>query len=306
MEFAALINKMAIFVVLMLIGYLCARRGVTDANYTRTTSKLVINVFMCATILKSAFAMETAVSLATVAVGMLAMCLTIAFCFLVGFAVTRLLRIEREHAAQFELLVAVGNAMFIGVPVAESVLGPLAVFYIAMSAIPFNVLLYSYGIWLLLDRGEGVKLRFRDVLSIPLVTSLLAILIFLLKPPIPTVVRELVDTMSGATMPLSMLVIGASLGGVKLVDAFRNKKLYLASFARLLLTPILLGLLTGLLHPDPMLRMTCIIVAACPSAILVSILSIQYGKDYVFSSQGILQSTALSMLTIPLILYLFA
>lgn len=306
MELMTLVNKMIVFVVMMLVGYLCSRRGITDASYTKTTSRLVINVFMFATILKSAFATESTVRLADLLLSLLVLSLTIFFCFVVAWAAVKLLRIETEHAAQFELLIAVTNTMFIGVPVAQEILGPMAVFYISMSNIPFNVLLYSYGIWRLMDGGKGVRLHVRDVLSVPLIASLIALLLFLIKPPIPSVVRETVDAMSGATMPLSMFVIGSSLGSVNLADTFRAKKLYLASFIRLIVSPVLLALLTGLLPLDPVLRTTCIIIAACPSAVLVSVLSIQYDKDYVFTSEGVLQSTALSMLTIPLIVYLLA
>ncbi|MBQ9250665.1 MAG: AEC family transporter [Oscillospiraceae bacterium] len=305
MEFVTLIEKMAIFVVMMVVGYICSRRGVTDKAYTRTTSNLVINVFMFATILKSALSTESELRLADLAVSFLVLSLTIVFCFVVGRAATKLFRIDRDHAVLFELLIAVSNTMFIGVPVAQEILGSMSVFYISLSNIPFNVLLYSYGMWLL-KGGGSVKFNPRDLLSSPLIASVLALLIFLVKPPIPGVLRELIDAMSGATMPLSMFVIGTALGSVSLADAFRNKKLYLSSFTRLIVAPLLVALLTRLFPLDPVLRMTCIIIAACPSAVLVSVLSIQFDKDYIFASEGVLQSTALSMLTIPLIVSLLA
>ena len=141
MELLTLVNKMIIFVALMVLGYFCARKGMTDAAYTRTTSKLVINVFMVATILKSAVAAESVLGLADAALSLLLLSLTILFCFVLGWAAAKLLRVDREHAPIFELLVSVSNTMFIGVPVAQELLGPMAVFYISMSNIPFNVLL---------------------------------------------------------------------------------------------------------------------------------------------------------------------
>jgi len=305
MEFATLIEKMAIFVAMMVVGYICSRKGVTDKAYTRTTSNLVINVFMFATILKSALSAESELRLSELAVSFLVLSLTMVFCFVVGHTATKLFRIDKDHAVLFELLIAVSNTMFIGVPVAQEILGSMSVFYISLSNIPFNVLLYSYGMWLL-KGGGGVKLNPRDLLSPPLIASVLALLIFLVKPPVPGVLRELIDAMSGATMPLSMFVIGTALGSVSLADAFRNKKLYLSSLIRLIVVPLLVALLTGFFPLDPVLRMTCIIIAACPSAVLVSVLSIQFDKDYIFASEGVLQSTALSMLTIPLLVFLLA
>ncbi len=304
MEITALIHKMTVFVVLMVIGYVCARRGYTDASFTKTTSKLVVNIFMAATILKSVFAIRTDMGFRELSGALLMLSLTMLFCFLVGAVVTRLLRIDREHEAPFELLCSLGNTMFIGLPVAEAVLGPLGVFYVSVSNIPFNVLLYTYGVWRLKGGGRGAKLQLKSILTVPLITTLVGLLIFFLRPPIPTVVRELADTMSGATAPLSMLVIGTSLGGVKLLDAFKMPRLYLASLIRLLLAPVLVALLGRFVIADATLLTTCVIIAACPGAVLISVLCIQYGRDYVFASQGILQSTVLSAVTIPLILYL--
>ena len=39
-------------------------------------------------------------------------------------------------------------------------------------------------------------------------------------------------------------------------------------------------------------------------AILITVLCIQYGRDAVFAAEGTLQNTALSLVTIPLLLWL--
>ena len=122
--------------------------------------------------------------------------------------------------------------------------------------------------------------------------------------PVPGAVRSLISAMSGATMPLSMMVIGASLGSVSLLDAFKNGRLYLASAVRLLLIPVLTWVLLRFFITDPELLMTMVIIAASPSAVLVTVLSVQYGRDAVFSAEGTLQNTALSMVTIPLLVWL--
>ena len=206
-----------------------------------------------------------------------------------------------DKAPLFELLIAVMNNMFIALPVVETLFGSQAVFYCSLSCIPFNVLLYTFGIYRL-QGGEGKgSVRLRDIFSVPLLATLVALVIFLLRPPVPPVVKELASTMSAATMPLSMIVIGSSLGSVSLLDAFKKGKLYLMCVIRLLLCPLLVWLLAGLMTDDLMLRVTATIIAAAPSGVIVSVLAIQYDRDAVFTSEGVLLSTVFSMLTIPLI-----
>lgn len=295
-----LIQKLILFVGLMLVGYYGARRGMLGADFARSASKLTLNVFMSATILYSVVNNPPSMSGGELAYALLIAFLTLLLGYVVSAVLTRLLPLQKDRAPVFEMLVSVMNPMFIGIPVAELLLGSQGVFYIALSNAFFNILLFTYGVWRL-KSGESGALRLKDVISVPLIVTVLSVVIFALRLPCPAFLKDMLGTVSPATMPMSMVVIGASLGKVKLFDAFREKSLYLVSALRLLLMPLLTWLMFLVLPADPVLRAAMLIVSACPSGIIVSILCIQYGKDVEYSSKGILLDTALSMLTIPLL-----
>ena len=300
MDVYVLIPKMIVFVVLMVIGYLCAKTNFAGREFTKDASKMVINVFMSATIINSVLVSDARLSGGELLQVMLVLCMSVGVCWVLAAVSCRLVGLG-DKAPLFELLIAVMNNMFIALPVVETLFGSQAVFYCSLSCIPFNVLLYTFGIYRL-QGGEGKgSVRLRDIFSVPLLATLVALVIFLLRPPVPPVVKELASTMSAATMPLSMIVIGSSLGSVSLLDAFNKGKLYLMCAIRLLLCPLLVWLLAGLMTDDLMLRVTATIIAAAPSGVIVSVLAIQYDRDAVFTSEGVLLSTVFSMLTIPLI-----
>lgn len=302
MDVSVLIPKMIVFVVLMVIGYLCAKTNFAGREFTKDASKMVINVFMSVTIINSVLVSDASLSGWELLRVMLVLCLAMGVCWVLGAVSSRLLKLG-DKAPLFVLLVGVMNSMFIALPVVETLFGSQAVFYCALSCIPFNVLLYTFGIYCI-QGGEGGRVRVKDIFNVPLLATIVALLIFLLRPPVPQVVKELVSTMSAATMPLSMIVVGSSLGSVSLLDAFKKGNLYLMCVIRLLLCPLVVWLLAGLLTDDLMLRATATIIAAAPSGIVVSVLAIQYERDAVFSSEGILLSTVFSMLTIPLVVSL--
>ena len=300
MDVSVLIPKMIVFVVLMVIGYLCAKTHFAGPAFTKDASKMVINVFMSATIINSVLVADARLSGGELLRVMLVLCMSMGVCWLLAAISCRLVGLG-DKAPLFELLIAVMNNMFIALPVVETLFGSQAVFYCSLSCIPFNILLYTFGIYRL-QGGEGKgSVRLRDIFSVPLLATLAALVIFLLQPPVPPVLKELASTMSAATMPLSMIVIGSSLGSVSLLDAFKKGKLYLMCVLRLLLCPLLVWLLAGLITDDLMLRVTATIIAAAPSGVVVSVLAIQYDWDAVFTSEGVLLSTVFSMLTIPLI-----
>ena len=300
MDVSVLIPKMIVFVVLMVIGYLCAKTNFACREFTKDASKMVINVFMTATIINSVLVSDARLSGGELLQVMLVLCMCVGVCWVLAAISCRLVGLG-DKAPLFELLIAVMNNMFIALPVVETLFGSQAVFYCSLSCIPFNILLYTFGIYRL-QGGEGKgSVRLRDIFSVPLLATLAALVIFLLQPPVPPVLKELASTMSAATMPLSMIVIGSSLGSVSLLDAFKKGKLYLMCVLRLLLCPLLVWLLAGLITDDLMLRVTATIIAAAPSGVVVSVLAIQYDRDAVFTSEGVLLSTVFSMLTIPLI-----
>ena len=303
MDMSALLTKMVIFVVLMVIGYIGARTKLLNSEFTKAASKLTMNVFMTASILNSVIANPPQLSGGELAKVMLACFVSVGFGYLISALVVRLLPFQRERKPLMELLISVTNTMFIGVPVAEPIFGSQAVFYIAMSCIPFNVFLYTYGIWRMNQSGERVKLNWKNMVSVPLIATMAALLIFVLNIPMPGVVKELCNTLSAATMPMSMLVIGSSLGGVSLLDAFKEKSLYFASLMRLVLVPLLTLPVLKLITTDPVLLGAMVIIAGCPSAVMVTVLAIQYGRDAEYTSKGILLETFLSMATMPALVY---
>lgn len=303
MDMSGLIIKMAIFVVLMVIGYVLARSGTAGKEFTKATSKLVVNVFMSATIINAVFAEDISFTSSELINVMLVLSVSMLLCYLIAAIAARLVPLEREKTPLFELLIAVTNNMFIALPVVQALFGPIAVLYCSLSCIPFNVLLYTYGVWRLKSGGEKAGIMLKDIFTVPLFATFLALFIFLFKLPVPVIFKELIGSLSGATMPMSMILIGASLGSVSLLDAFKNGKLYIMSFIKLIIVPLAVWFVCRFLTDDPVLLATATVIAASPSAVIVSVLTIGYGKDAIYTSQGILQATAFSMLTIPAIVY---
>lgn len=300
MSMATLLGKMVVFVVLMVTGYICARSNFAGKEFTRDASKLVINVFMCATIINSVLGLETRLTGRDLMTVLLVMTATILICYAVAAIACRTLPIEAERRPIFEQHIAVMNSMFIALPVLSELYGPQAVFYCSLSNIPYNLILYSYGTARLRKDGGS---NLRDIISVPLVSSLVALVLFLIRPPVPGVVKDVFSTAANATMPLSMLVVGSSLGSVSLLDSFRDWRLYIAAALRLLLCPLLVRLAAGLITTDPILLAAAVMVAAAPTGIIVTVLSLQYGRDAVFASEGVLLTTCLSMVTIPVVIY---
>ena len=102
MELSTLLSKMLVFVVLMLIGYLLARRGVIGPAFTRTASSLVLNVFMVGTILNSMISTGAERDLSNLPEIILLTFVMTLIGYVTAWGMTRLVRVEAANAPSYE------------------------------------------------------------------------------------------------------------------------------------------------------------------------------------------------------------
>ena len=297
-----LIEKMALLVMLLALGYLCARLKLVGPEFNKGLSKLVINVFLAGMILSSVINKKLEMTGGDVAFGLLMMTLSMLICVGIGWLSPTLLRIKDGDKGMYRILAAFMNNGFMGFPLVAAVYGENAVFFASLSNIPFNLLLYTAGVMLLQKGDKNTKFSIKSVINVPIVATLIAVVIFIFEIPMPKLVDDVADTLSAATVPLSMMCVGLSLGSVSLKEALMQPRLYGISLVRLLICPLAVWLVLRIFITNPVILGTIVLLSACPSAIICTILGIQYGRDGVESSEAIFISTMLSMITIPLLI----
>ena len=298
---SVLLEKMAMLVILLALGYLCARLKLVGPEFNKGLSKLVINFFLVGMILSSVINKEMELTGAEALTGFLMLALMMLICFAIAWISPGVLRIKDGDKGMYRMLVAFMNNGFMGFPIVAAIYGEGAVFFASPSNIPFNLLLYSAGVMLLREGSEGEKFKLRNAINAPLVATLIATIILVLKIPVPVIIDDTVDTISSATVPLSMMCIGLSLGSVSLKDAFVHPRLYGLSFVRLVVCPLIVWFVMSFFITNPVILGTIVILAACPSAVICSILGIENGRDGIESSEAVFLCTVLSMITIPLL-----
>ena len=105
-------------------------------------------------------------------------------------------------------------------------------------------------------------------------------------------------------LPLSMTIVGASLGSQRLRDVFADWKLYIYSPAKLLVAPVLLWAVMRLFISDGTLLATLTLLGATPCGAIAVMLSLQYGGNEKLATRAVFLTTVLSAATIPLVCWL--
>ncbi len=297
----ALFGKMAVLFALLLIGYACARLKLVGPEFNKGLSKLVMNVFLAATILDSVINKELSMTGGEIVFAILMSTLAMLISIGIAYIVPIIFGIKTGDRGMYRLLVAFMNTAFVGYPVVTAVFGEDQLFLASLSNIPFNLLLYTVGI-MLLTSGEKGGFKLKKAINAPIIATLTAVIIFSLRIPIPTIIDDICGTLASATVPLSMMCVGISLGPVSVKEALTQPRLYLLSFIRLVICPLAVWFVLHFFISDPIMLGVIVAIMSTPTAIVCTILGLEYGRDGIESSEEIFISTALSMVTIPLIM----
>ena len=104
-----------------------------------------MNVMLTALVLDSVFNGLPDISGAELARLLLISTVSMVIMYIVGFLFALPFRKNKSRASIIELLIAAPNTMFIAAPIVRELYGGTAMFYLIITCIPFNVLLYTYG-----------------------------------------------------------------------------------------------------------------------------------------------------------------
>ncbi|MBM1689693.1 AEC family transporter [Sulfitobacter geojensis] len=201
----------------------------------------------------------------------------------------------------------IGNAGFLGVPMLTLLLGPEAIGPVLL-ALAIDLIVFSSLIVILItgSRDGQVSLRMLRNIGVGLLKNPMIVAIsagFLwsgLQIPIPDPMNDFLAILGGAATPGALFAIGASLA----FTAPDNIPVAgWLTFCKLVLHPLFVGFAALFLFGvDPFKAGVIIAVAALPVAGNVYMLAQHYGVAPVRVSTAILVSTAISILTVSLVI----
>lgn len=302
------ITKMCMLFVIMMTGYLGNKWKVLDEEGNKKYSSLVVNITAPALILASASdknlagSKSDALFVLAIAVGMYA------FLIAASFFVRHFFRIPKGEEGVYRFMAIFGNNAFMGIPVVEAVFNN--VFYAALFNLPNNLLIYSYGGYLLSKKGSSqdrtVRFNRKNVCNPGVIAAFTALVMFLAGLKFPTPVTDTLNCVGAITTPLSMLVIGSSLASLSLKETFKSIRVYVFSLYKLVVLPVIIWFIGRLFIKSFMTLGVLVIISAMPCAAVTVMLCNEYGNDADMAAKYVFVSTVLSVITIPMLAFVLS
>jgi Predicted permeases len=303
MDISSLFNQMLILLIILVVGFIANKTNIIDQQGNKNLSKLTLNITQGAMILSSVMNANPSMSSAELLTLVGVSFLMYVILFIFSFVIRWLLRVPKKDGFTYQFAVMFGNVGFMGYPIVASLLGTEAIFYVSLYNIPFNILIYSLGIFLI-SGGDGYKFNLKSLANPPFFATFIAIGIFVLKIPIPAPIAGATKLLGDMVIPAAMLVIGSSLGRISLKDILGDWRIYVFLPLSLIVSPVIIWAVLRTFITNPLILNMAVIIAAMPVATNSTMLSMEYNGNEVLASKAVFMTTVASVVTIPLVISL--
>ena len=218
---------------------------------------------------------------------------------------------SKEEAARraCEATSYLGNVGFMGIPVMQMLFPDNSdlVLYTVVYNIAFNAMAWTLGVYAVTGEKKRINLL-KIILNPPTIAVIIALPFFFCNVTVPEQVMTPISYLGDMTLPLSMIILGVRLADMRPIALVNDRKVYVASAIKLILSPLLsLGclLLVNLFIPiDPYVIVALYVIAAMPAASSALNFAEMYGGDRETAAASTLMSTILCILTIPVLMML--
>jgi malate permease and related proteins len=302
MTFAPSVVQTLVLFILMAVGFGAGKARILDEAGAKSISRLLVNFILPALIVQSMQRPFTP-ELRDFAFSMLAVSfLCYAIAFPLAWIFVKAIGAEGAERGAHAFGAIFSNCAFMGFPVIEAILGKDAIFAASVANIPFQLLAFSVGPYMLAKAAGGsIKLGIASFVTPAAVASFVGFALFVGGLTLPKPLGSALSVLGDTTTPMSMILIGSIVSRMDFRAVSARPRLYATSLYRLALLPLGLYSLLYALGLRGLLLSLPVILAAMPVAANSAILAEAYGGDAETASALVLVSTLLSLVTIPLL-----
>lgn len=301
--FITLLLRMIALMFMMACGYAAYKvKWVGDKGYA-DLSKIVANILNPLLIINSALNADKTIAMNLIVQNVILVVVCYGSLIIIGLLLPLVFCRNKYERPQYNLMTVFSNVGFMAIPVLGSIYGEKATIYIVFYLLGFNILIYTYGIVLCAKTKEGAKAKIslKAILNPGVIACVIAVIIFACKLDIGDPFTTICSYMGNATIPFSMFITGVSIAMFPIKEFVSDWKVYVYSLIKLLVIPIICALIIKQIPMDEMVKNVFVYEMAMPVGALVLALVKNHGENEIVSSRGIVVTTLMSLITIPLI-----
>ena len=296
--FETVFTQVVVLFILIFIGFILNKTKVLNDKSIKGITDIVLYIATPAVIIKSFFREFSPALLKNLGIGFISGVVAHIIFITLSILLLRCRDTSKNKVLQFSVIFS--NCGYMSIPLLQAVLGNDGVFYGATYIAVFQIMIWSYGIFLIGDGFKSITAK-KVILSPGIIGFAIAFIIFVLQIPIPTIIREPISYMASLNTPLPMIVIGYHLANSNILNGLKNISVLWATVIKLGLFPLvaIFGFyIFGIRGTMPLAVTTCI---SAPTAAICTMFCSKFERDTSLSVTMVSFTTLLSVISMPLI-----
>ena len=320
MFFLDLLTKIFILFLMMGIGFYLHYKYILDKKTTHKLAKIFMIIFypcMIFSFLLKNFTVHDIISQSFLPI-------TTFFIMMIGyfvglFAMKFISFDTHKEKNMFHFQCLINNYSFLPLPIIILLFGENIASKHLFATLGAEFAIWTVGIFCL--TGDKIDKNFlKNLLSPPVISILISFLFIVIKlyflkynfiiPAFVTNINDslffVVDMFGKATIPTAMLVAGSRMYGIKFGNIFDVKQIYLVVLRLLIIPAIAIFMIKNLPFNVPdYAKNILIIIAIMPCAVNSVVLGEIFNSDTDFAAKSVLTTHIISLITIPLFIWIF-
>lgn len=282
------------------LGFLLGKTKVVKSEHSKILSTLLVYVFLCSNIFKTFSGRFSPAYLAENYKMLLTSAGTVIALFFLSNLAARLFSKKQYERNLYEYSLLIPNYGYIGYTLAEALLGQTGLINAMTFSVPVSLYTYTVGFAKLTKQGTSLKKLINPVI----ITTFVGILVGLTGIPVPQVLNSVLDKASSCIGPVSMLLMGIVISDFSLKDLLTDVKTYIVVALRLVGIPLLVGGVLSLFCETSVVQ-TAVLFFAVPCGMNTVVFPKLVDENCKIGASIAMISTALSCLTLPIVLSIF-
>lgn len=303
-QLGIIVNQIIIFAILMLIGFIAAKKKIISEDTLKALSDLVIKIILPALIFS--IVAGSGVTLEDFLIsGRFAVVVVLCYMLLIitGVATSKMCKLTGKTSNVFIALATFGNMGFMGIPLIQAIFNePAANVCISVYTIIDMAFLWTLGVYLCSRHKEesGSLSAMKNMINPTTIALFLALFILTFRIQVPDLLMNTIAGIGGMSKYLTLIYLGASLAYVSVNNLIKKQSIFILVLVKMLAIPVLVYLLLGSFLPQTPKTIITLLVGL-PAMTTIAMIAKSYESDDVFSTEVIFVTTIFSLVTIPLV-----
>lgn len=210
---------------------------------------------------------------------------------------------DQDRTALERFSMVYPNCGFMGIPLAQAVLGSKGVIYITAFIAAQNLFIWSHGVASM--QGSFKKESIKEVFKAPVMIATFAgLLCYLLQIKFPALVFRPLKAIADMNTPLAMMISGTAIAQTNLLKTLSKPRIYIMTALRLLIVPFVMFLILIFVPVEKDLKILSLLATSASTAAITTMFAVKFKKDVGYAAELFAISTIAAIATLPLMISL--